>query len=115
MKAPRRMAWHGWITLVLAAVILVPSCLGFGAKLLEFVFTFRTDPDGAFAITPILNYLLSSLGFMLLLIWATWNGMFRDVEGPKFDLLRREAQLDRPPGHNASDPGAWTEPKLFHS
>ena len=111
----RRMGWHGWVTLLLAVVILVPSCVGFGTKLLEFIFTFRTDPDGAFAITPILNYLLSSAGFMLLLVWATWNGMFRDVEAPKFDLLRREAELDAPARQAPGRLSGWKEPQLFRS
>ncbi len=105
-------SWAGWVTLGFAVVILIPSGFGFVAKFFEFAATFREDPSGAFAITPMLNYLLASIGFMLLLIWATWNGMFRDIEQPKFDLLRREAQLDLPPGQE--DPEApLRTPRLF--
>ena len=113
-KAKRKPAasWAGWVTLAFAVVILIPSGYGFAAKFFEFAVTFREDPSGAFAITPILNYLLASIGFMLLLIWATLNGMFRDIEQPKFDLLRREAQLDRPLGTDAPEPSPHS-PRLF--
>ena len=46
--------------------------------------------NGAFAITPMVNYLLASLGFLCLLLWATRNGMFRDIESAKERL--REAR-----------------------
>lgn len=82
------------VTLVLAVLILVPSMLGFGAKFVEFSKTFSGDADGVFAITPMVNYLLASSGFFFLLIWATFNGMFRDIEKPKQDMLDREALLD---------------------
>jgi hypothetical protein len=82
------------ITLVLAIAILIPSLWGFGSKFIEFVVIFRGDVDGAFAITPILNYLLASLDFLLLFLWAAANGMFHDIERPKHDMLERERMLD---------------------
>jgi hypothetical protein len=30
-----------------------------------------------------------------MLLWAAWNGMFRDVERPKIDFLENERLLDR--------------------
>lgn len=87
--------WPGRITLILAVLILIPSLYGFGSKFYEFVHIYRGETDGAFAVAPIINYLLASAGFFLLLLWATMNGMFRDIERPKFTLLEREAQLDR--------------------
>jgi hypothetical protein len=56
---------------------------------------FRGDTDGAFAITPILNYLLAGAGFLLLFFWAAFNGMFHDIESPKHLHLEREKMLDR--------------------
>lgn len=91
-----------WVTLVFAIIILVPSMLGFVTKFIEFVHTFRDDAQGAFAITPMVNYLLASLGFLCLLIWATVNGMFHDMEQPKHVMLRRELMLD---GELAADRG----------
>ena len=83
------------VTLVFAVVILIPSMLGFAAKFLEFINTFQSESAGAFAITPMVNYLLASLGFLFLLIWATMNGMFHDIEKPKHTMLEREESLNR--------------------
>ncbi len=80
--------------LVMAVAILVPSLYGFGTKFLEFIALYRGDAEGAFAISPILNYLLASLGFLFLFGWAAMRGMFRDVERPKFTLLENEDRLD---------------------
>src|SRR5262245_11176862 len=53
-------------TIGFALVILVPSLLGFANKFREFILLYRGDVDGVFAITPIMNYLLASLGFFCL-------------------------------------------------
>lgn len=83
------------ITAILAVLILIPSIYGFGSKLVEFIALVRGDIDGIFAISPVANYLLASTGFFFLLLWATINGMFHDIEAPKYDLLEHEEQLDR--------------------
>jgi hypothetical protein len=85
---------RAYITLILAVLILVPSLWGFGTKFAEFVALVRGDVDGAFAITPVVNYLLASLGFLCLFCWATLGGMFHDIEGPKHTMLETERQLD---------------------
>ena len=82
------------ITGILAVLILAPSVFGFGSKLVEFIRLISGEVDGAFAISPVANYLLASTGFFFLLMWATCNGMFHDIELPKYDLLEREKQLD---------------------
>lgn len=91
---------------LLALVILVPAGLGFGAKFIEFIHVLREAGEGAFAIAPIVNYLLASAGFLLMFGWAAAQGMFRDVERPKYDMLANEARLDRIthgiPGTNGS-------------
>jgi hypothetical protein len=81
-------------TIAFALVILVPSLLGFANKFREFILLYRGDVDGVFAITPIMNYLLASLGFFCLFFWAIYHGMFRDLEGPKFTMLDNERKLD---------------------
>ena len=81
--------------IVMAIIILVPSMMGFVAKFIEFIHTFQGDSDGAFAITPMLNYLLASVGFFCMLIWAIANGMFHDMERPKHYMLDVEEQLDK--------------------
>jgi len=89
---------RGVITAILAVLILVPSLWGFGSKFLEFVALCRGDPDGSFAIMPVLNYLLASLGFLLLFGWAVLQGTFRDIEKPKFTMLDNERRLDENQG-----------------
>lgn len=92
--APVTRRRHWVITVVFALIVLPMSLYGFGAKFYEFVQIFRGETDGVFALTPIVNYLLASLGFFSLLCWATFQGMFRDVERPKVEFLEREAALD---------------------
>ncbi len=82
------------VTLVFAAFVLVPSLYGFSGKFAEFISIFRGDVDGVFAISPIVNYLLASLGFFCLFAWATLHGMFSDIERPKEKFLETEALLD---------------------
>ena len=84
-----------WITLVFAILILTPSMIGFVMKFAEFLHTFRDEAEGAFAITPMVNYLLASLGFLCLLLWSVANGMFREMEKPKQIMLDRDAMLDQ--------------------
>lgn len=77
-----------------ALVVLLPCMYGFGSKFWELVVICRGDMTGAFAIAPIVNYLLASAGFLLLLGWAAANGMFHDIERPKQTMLDHERRLD---------------------
>jgi hypothetical protein len=88
-------------TIVFALVILIPSMLGFANKFREFILIFRGDVDGVFAISPIMNYLLASLGFFFLFCWAIAHGMFRDLERPKYAMLENERRLDEEDGEDA--------------
>jgi hypothetical protein len=76
------------------AFFLVPAGVGFTVKYLDLLILFGSGEDGAFAIMPIMNYLLSSLGFFMLFFWAVKHGMFRDVEKVKFTMLETERTLD---------------------
>ena len=87
-------------TIVFAMVILIPSLLGFANKFREFIMIFRGEVDGVFAITPIMNYLLASLGFFFLFCWAIAHGMFRDLERPKYVMLENERRLDEDEGED---------------
>lgn len=90
------------ITLVvMSVIILIPTMAGFTIKFFEFVHTFRDRSDGAFAITPMMNYLLASLGFLCMLVWAAWNGMFHDIERPKYHMLDVEEKLDQAASANS--------------
>ncbi len=104
MSSPEgRSRTKTWVIWVVAMAILIPAGLGFVDKLVQFFRTVQSDSEGAFAIMPILNYLIIAAGMVCLLVWAIAHGMFRDVEGPKYTMLEREAQLDR------DDPLAWSQ------
>ena len=86
-----------WATSGFALIVLIPSLYGFGGKFIEFVQLYRGDVDGVFAISPILNYLLASMGFFCLFCWAVTQGMFQDIERPKRTMLDLQYQLDHNP------------------
>jgi len=92
--AEHTSSWQVRITLLLAVLILIPSGYGFVGKFIELIHVFRGEPGGAFAVAPMANYLLASLGFFCMLLWAASRGMFRDIEAPKYDMLKHEELLD---------------------
>jgi len=96
---PRQRSWHRrrwtFLQLALALGILIPALYGFGTKFREFLILYGSGEEGAFTLMPIVNYLLSSLGFFFLFLWAMLHGMFRNIEQPKHDLLANEDRLDR--------------------
>lgn len=104
MNTPKQSRAKAIVIGVIAVVILVPSAFGFITKLVEFYYTFKTEKGGGFAIFPIMNYLLITAGFACLLGWATFNGMFRNIEKPKYDMLEQEDRLER------DDPTLWDPP-----
>ena len=91
-RKDRSIAWT--ITIVFGILILIPSMLGFVMKFGELMTLTGGSTEGGFAITPVINYLLASLGFFFLLVWAAINGMFRDLERPKYLMLENERELD---------------------
>ena len=93
---PGASVWQSRLTWIFAIIILIPSMYGFIGKFIELVHVYRGAPGGAFAVAPIMNYLLASAGFFCMLIWATRNGMFKDIENPKHSFLENEQKLDRP-------------------
>jgi hypothetical protein len=93
-RSPHRSR-SGWVTtLIFALLILIPCGIAFGTKFKELVELAGGSADGLFAMTPVMNYLLASLGFLCLFVFAIAQGMFRDVEEPKRRMLIQEEQLD---------------------
>ena len=85
-----------WVN-VTAALMVCFGVWGFGHKfvaLVQLSLDREHGPDAAFAIAPVVNYLLASLGFLCLFGWAAAQGMFRDIEAPKISMLETEQQLD---------------------
>lgn len=104
MKPTPRHNWAKIVVLSMAVVIFLSGLYGFGSKFEEFIRMVRSTEGGRFALIPILNYLLASAGFVCLFVWAARNGMFKDIEKPKYDLLERERELDRKDGIDWEQP-----------
>lgn len=94
VESARAARLRRWLTALLALLVLAPSLYGFTGKFVEFIRIFRGDPSGLFAISPIMNYLLASLGFLCLFGWAMGQGTFHDIEAPKRTMLEIEEALD---------------------
>ena len=95
IKQPRRTTRSQILTTIgFALLLLVPSVLGFANKFRELVLLARSGAEGVFAVTPVVNYLLASLGFFCLFFWAIYQGMFRDIEAPKYTMLENQRMLD---------------------
>ncbi|RIK85345.1 MAG: hypothetical protein DCC67_04120 [Planctomycetota bacterium] len=90
-----------WIA-SLGGLILAFGIWGFGHKFVALVMLALQermgDKDAAFAVAPVVNYLLASMGFLCLVGWAAAHGMFHDIERPKHTMLDVESELDRRSG-----------------
>ena len=89
-----------WLTWLFAALVLIPTILGFGNKFLDLWLVMQGDEEGAFAATPIVNYLLATAGFFCLLLWSAFQGAFHDLDQPSRTMFDNEQRLDqqsRPP------------------
>lgn len=81
----------------MGAVILAGGLWGFGHKfvaLVQLSLDRDAGADAAFAVAPVVNYLLASMGFLCLVGWAVTHGMFHDIEAPKHTMLEVESRLD---------------------
>ena len=83
-----------WLTWVVSALVLIPAIAGFGIKFWDLILILQGDEEGAFAVTPIMNYLLATAGFLCLLIWSAAQGAFQDLNGPSRRMLENEQHLD---------------------
>lgn len=69
---PRIPLW----TWIVGAAVLIPSILGFANKFLDLIIIAQGDEEGAFALTPMINYLLATAGFFCMLMYAVAQGRF---------------------------------------
>ena len=90
-RGRRRFLWLFSIGMV------VTAGTAFVFKLIEFFVTATTDGPDALAsfLIPVLNYLLVAAGFLCLFLWSYFTGQFRDVEAPKYRMLRMQEQFDK--------------------
>lgn len=86
-----RAHWAMWL---FAIVVLVPTILGFANKFLDLMLVAAGDEEGAFAVTPIVNYLLATAGFFCLFVWTAAQGAFADPDAPSRAMFENEQRLD---------------------
>ena len=84
-----------WLTWLFAALVLIPTILGFSNKFLDLILVMQGDEEGAFAATPIVNYLFATAGFFCLLLWSAAQGAFHDLNEPSRTMFENEQRLDR--------------------
>lgn len=90
LTSRRNRVWFWFFTLL----VLIPTVLGFANKFLDLLVILQGDDEGAFALTPVINYLLATAGFLCLLLWTAAQGAFRDINQPSRDMFENERQLD---------------------
>ncbi len=90
MTTFRSRLWFWGFTLL----ILVPTILGFLNKFLDLLVVMQGDEEGAFAMTPVVNYLLATAGFLSMFLWTAAQGAFRDINRPSHDMFENERRLD---------------------
>lgn len=83
-----------WLTWFFSALVLIPTILGFANKFMDLVLVLMGDEEGAFAVTPIVNYLLATAGFLCLLIWTASQGAFQNLDAPSHAMFENERRLD---------------------
>ena len=90
-SSPRVPLW----TWLVGAAVLIPSILGFANKFLDLMIIAQGDEDGAFALTPMINYLLATAGFFCMLMYAVTQGAFHDINEPSRAMFENELELER--------------------
>jgi len=94
MKSNAAVRHRNLVVWIFAMVIFIPCALGFGLKFLELIRLSRGNFEGRFALTPVVNYLLATLGFLCLFLWGAMRGTFHDVEAAKERMLDTERMID---------------------
>jgi hypothetical protein len=90
-RAPYRTHWLTWF---FSALVLIPTILGFANKFLDLVLVIQGDEDGAFAVTPVVNYLFATAGFLCLFVWTATQGAFQNLDSPSYTMMENERRLD---------------------
>lgn len=83
------------LSLILVGGAVVVAGATFMYKLYEFIVAASQGQMPGLLVASVIPYFLMSLGFLLLAAWAYSTGQFRDIEGPKYQLIDDELELER--------------------
>ena len=82
------------VSVMIVGVSVVAAGLTFMFKLYEFVAASSTGIVPGIVTATVLPYFLISAGFLSLAGWAYFGGHYKNVEGPKHDMLAQEEAYD---------------------
>lgn len=75
---------------ILGTAILAVAGVGFSHMFLGLASTIGRGELAGFALAPVVSYLIMGLGVFLLVLWSALSGHLKDIEEPKFRMLKRE-------------------------
>ncbi len=78
------------LSVLVVAISVVAAGVTFMFKLYEFVAASTTGIVPGLVTATVLPYFFISGGFLLLAGWAWAGGHYKNIEGPKLDMLRQE-------------------------
>lgn len=78
------------LSVLVVAISVVAAGVTFMFKLYEFVAASTTGIVPGLVTATVLPYFFISGGFLLLAGWAWAGGHYKNIEGPKRDMLRQE-------------------------
>lgn len=84
-----------FVSVAVVAVTVAAAGVTFLFKLYEFVAASTTGDMPAIVTATVVPYFFVSAGFLLLAAWAWAGGHYKNVEGPKRDMLRQEQEYEK--------------------
>jgi hypothetical protein len=88
-KPERILLWAAMVIGIFAAGV------AFIYKIAEFIFTLNESSVQGFADVPVTIYFVVAAGWLSLLVWCFLSGQFKNVEEPKYEMLRLEEEYER--------------------
>ncbi len=82
-----------WITVFLIGTVSL-AAIGFLFKFIEFVAAYLKTDGTDFSIIPVATYLAVAAGYLCFFVWAFRQGMFTDIEAPKYRMLEMQDEID---------------------
>jgi hypothetical protein len=88
-RPERILLWAAMVIGIFAAGV------AFIYKIAEFIFTLNESSVQGFADVPVTIYFVVAGGWLSLLVWCFVSGQFKNVEEPKYEMLRLEEEYER--------------------
>lgn len=83
------------LSVLVVGIAVAAAGLTFMYKLYEFIAAAAAGYMPGFLAASVLPYFFISTGFLLLAAWAWAGGHYKDIEGPKRDMLRQEEEYEK--------------------